>query len=321
MAWKHIYREYRVQHRETFRVWERLASFCFVILFSPHFSLFEVRHTKHTKGRLAQPKTSEKSSTLLLVEYDTSDTNSCQTVNGIQNSMKENLWRLKRYGNCLRVSMARTTCNLCSQIVELLLHLQNGKKNFGQRVKLESVPGTTMDHVINATYIAAFLANLLANKYNGTKMWFQGRNGTRKTFAVQFLFLYLMLLNSSFLVWNVHLTLIVVVFTDGDDVEARSVLLHHTWSTSVKPDRNLLSWHSELQWILFPSQWKRSALLHAYNQVSSHQRLELENRSIFPVMKRAASKSTVSAFYLTNEMWTRIFTKVQSLHVQLKRLY
>lgn len=101
------------------------------------------------------------------------------------------------------------------------------KKTLG-RVKLESVPGTTMDHVINATYIAAFLANLLANKYNGTKMWFQGRNGTRKTFAVQFLFLYLMLLNSSFLVWNVHLTLIVVVFTDGDDVEACSVLLHHT---------------------------------------------------------------------------------------------
>lgn len=67
MAWKHIYREYRVQHRETFRVWERLASFC--NSFFPPFSLFEVRHTKHTKGRLAQPKTSEKSSTLLLVKY------------------------------------------------------------------------------------------------------------------------------------------------------------------------------------------------------------------------------------------------------------
>lgn len=143
-------------------------------------------------------------------------------------------------------------------------------------------------------------------------MWFQGRNGTRKTFAVQFLFLYLILLNSSYLVWNVHLTLIVVVFTDEDDLEVRSVPLHYTWSTSVNP---------ELQWILFPSQWKRSALLHAYNQVSSHQRLELENRSKFPGMKRAVSKSTVSAFYLTNEMWTKIFTKVQSLHVQLKRLY
>lgn len=51
-------------------------------------------------------------------------------------------------------------------------------------------------------------------------MWFQGRNGTRKTLTVHFLCVCLVLL-SSFLVLNVQLTLIVDVFTDEDDLEVR----------------------------------------------------------------------------------------------------
>lgn len=57
MAWKHIYREYRVQHRETFIVWERLASF--VILFSPRFcrSIRNTRKADSTCNGSTQPKT------------------------------------------------------------------------------------------------------------------------------------------------------------------------------------------------------------------------------------------------------------------------
>lgn len=135
MAWKHIYGEYRVQHRETFRVWERLASFCFVILFSPHFSLFEVRHTKHTKGRLAHSQKHQKSPQHWYwwnMQWCFRHKQLSNTVRGIQNSMKENLWRSKRYGNCLRVSMAWTTRNLCSQIVKLLLSFTEWQKTLGR---------------------------------------------------------------------------------------------------------------------------------------------------------------------------------------------
>lgn len=114
------------KHLESERDWLHL----FCNSFFPHFSLFEVRHTKHTKGRLAHSQKHEKSPQhcYWMQWYFRHK----QLSNGIQNSMKENLWRLKRYGNCLRVSMATLTRNWCSQIVELL-HSQNGEKLWAER--------------------------------------------------------------------------------------------------------------------------------------------------------------------------------------------
>ncbi len=113
-------------------------------------------------------------------------------------------------------------------------HSQNGKKLWAERqvkISIWNDNGSCDQCNIYSSISCKPQINI-----NGTKMWFQGRNGTRKTFAVQFLFLHLILLNSSYLVWSVHLTLIVVVFTDEDDLEVRSVPLHYTWSTSVNPD-------------------------------------------------------------------------------------
>ncbi len=127
-------------------------------------------------------------------------------------------------------------------------------------------------------------------------------------------FLYLILLNSSFLVWNVHLTLIVVVFTDEDDLEVRSVPMHYTWSTSANPDIQNYNEHCFQVSESVPSYFT----LIIRSQVIKDCSWKTAPNSRY---EKSLSKSTVSAFYSTNEMWTKTFTKVQSLIVQLKRLY
>lgn len=85
------------KHLESERDW--LSLFCnsfFPLFFS---SLFEVRHTKHTKGRLAHGQKHQRSPQHCYwwkMQWCFRHKRLSNTVDGKHNSMKENLWRSKK---------------------------------------------------------------------------------------------------------------------------------------------------------------------------------------------------------------------------------
>ncbi len=134
MAWKHIYREYRVQHRETFRVWERLASFC-NSFFPPFFFVWSTPYETHER-QTSTAKNIRKVLNTVTGEIcsGTSDTNSCRTQSVEYRTQWKKIFGVwKDMATVLGSVWPGPLAIYAPRLSNYFVHSQNGKKLWAER--------------------------------------------------------------------------------------------------------------------------------------------------------------------------------------------